>query len=74
MSVLHELYQNNVAIPAVGTLIICVISYYLMKWLSNDVAVPVPDSTKNHHWKPIKITAKVLSLTNQKIIRLANLF
>lgn len=59
MSLLHELYQNNFIIPAVGTLIVCVISYYLIKWVSNDVVVPVPSSSKHHNWKPIKITAKV---------------
>lgn len=63
MSFLHELYQNNVAVPVVGTLIFCVISYYLMKWLGNDVSVPVRDATKNHNWKPIKITAKVFKHT-----------
>lgn len=58
MSFLHEIYPNNFTVPAVGTLIICVVTYYLIKWFSNDAIVPVPDSNKNHNWKPIKITAK----------------
>lgn len=74
MSFLHELYQNNVTVPVVGTIFFCVISYYLMKWLNNDVNVPVRDATKNHNWKPIKITAKVSKHTNINFVLLKLLF
>lgn len=74
MSFLHELYENNFAIPAVGTLIVCVVTYYLIKWLSNDAVVAVPYSVKNHNWKPIKISAKVSSEARPHKLNLAGLF
>jgi hypothetical protein len=49
------------SVPTVlGTFIICVISFYIFKWLSGDGNVPIRDSTKNHSWTPIKIASKVL--------------
>lgn len=46
-------------IPIFGTAVICVVSYYIFKWLNSDVDVPVRDSTKNHNWKAIRLDAKV---------------
>ncbi|RZC39409.1 diacylglycerol kinase epsilon [Asbolus verrucosus] len=38
--------------------VICIISFYVFKWLSGEGNVPIRDSTKNHSWTPIKITSK----------------
>ncbi|XP_044272407.1 diacylglycerol kinase epsilon isoform X2 [Tribolium madens] len=47
------------SVPTVlSTFIVCIISFYLFKWLSGDGNVPIRDSSKNHSWTPIKITAR----------------
>lgn len=47
-------------VPIFGTVLICMVSYYIFKWLSGDIDVPVRDSSKTHNWKAIKLTAKVI--------------
>lgn len=48
------------SVPTViSTFIVCVLSFYLFKWLSGDGNVPIRDSSKNHSWTPIKIASKV---------------
>lgn len=49
------------SLPIFGTLAICVISFYILKWFNNEMNVPIRDSTKTHNWKAIKFTAKVSS-------------
>lgn len=52
-------------VPVFGTVLICVVSYYIFKWLSSDVDVPVRDSSKTHNWKAIKLAAKVVRYFSQ---------
>lgn len=39
--------------------VICIVSFYLFKWISGEGQVPIRDSTKNHSWTSIQIAAKV---------------
>lgn len=39
--------------------VICIVSFYIFKWMSGDGQVPIRDSTKNHSWAPIQLAAKV---------------
>lgn len=48
----------GIFIPVLSTLFMCVISYYLFKWLGGDATVTLRDATKNHSWKPIKLSSK----------------
>ena len=48
------------SVPTVlSTFIICILGFYIFKWLSGDGNVPIRDSSKNHSWIPIKIASKV---------------
>ncbi|XP_066258337.1 diacylglycerol kinase epsilon [Euwallacea similis] len=41
-----------------GTILLGILSYYAFKKLGNEEVVGVRDSSKNHSWIPIKVTAK----------------
>ncbi|XP_066153489.1 diacylglycerol kinase epsilon isoform X2 [Euwallacea fornicatus] len=41
-----------------GSVLLGILSYYAFKKLGNDEVVGVRDSSKNHSWIPIKVTAK----------------
>ncbi|XP_025836280.1 diacylglycerol kinase epsilon isoform X2 [Agrilus planipennis] len=48
----------GVFIPIVSTILLCVASYYVFKWLSTDSVIPIRDVTKKHNWKTIQISSK----------------
>lgn len=49
----------GVFIPVVSTIVICVITYYAIRWINgSEMNVPIRDFSKNHSWIPIKLAAK----------------
>lgn len=52
----------GIFIPVLSTLFMCVVSFYLFKWLGGDMSVTLRDVSKNHSWKPIKLSSKVRKL------------
>lgn len=55
---------DSILFPAFTTLVICFVSYYIIKWLGADSIVRLRDATKNHNWKPLKINSKVCRFYN----------
>lgn len=51
--------------PVLGTITVCLVSYYVVKYLQNRAKqVPLRDS-KVHSWKPIKLSSRVSEYNNQ---------
>ncbi|KAJ8929806.1 hypothetical protein NQ314_017403 [Rhamnusium bicolor] len=58
MWIFGELFPPLGFTSFISAVVICILSFYVFKKLSVDSNVPVRDSTRNHSWTPIKVTAK----------------
>nr|CAI5817275.1 unnamed protein product [Callosobruchus analis] len=58
MWMLGELFPPFGITGFVSAVVVCVISFYIIKRLSGESQVPVRDSTKNHSWTSITVSSK----------------